>query len=88
MVLVDPTICVYQFIFDKNDSNYTNIIQYFIMRGLGLCIKLNSYVAHIFYTYSFIHNTLLPISIRHNKYYLYLNTYAIFNWGAGNSNKT
>ena len=51
MGLGDPTSCVYQLIFDENDSNYTNIIQYFIMHGLGLCIKLNSFVAHMFYVW-------------------------------------
>ena len=33
----------------ENESNDTNIIQYFIMNGMGLCIKLNSFVAHMFY---------------------------------------
>ena len=36
MPLGDPTTCVYQFFFDENDSNYTNIIKYFIIHGLGL----------------------------------------------------
>ena len=44
-----PTNFVYQFIFDENDINYTRIIQYFIMHGLGICIKLNSFVAYMFY---------------------------------------
>ena len=45
----DPTTCVYQFIYDKNDSDDTNIIQYCILNELGLCIKVDSYVAHMFY---------------------------------------
>ena len=49
MVLGDPTTCVYQFFFDENDINYTNIIQYFIMHRLGLCIKLNGSVANMLY---------------------------------------
>ena len=44
MGLGDPTTCVYQFIFDQDDSCDTAIIQYYIMHGLGLCIKLNSFV--------------------------------------------
>ena len=36
MVLGDPTTCVYQLIFDENESNDTKIIQYFIMHGLVL----------------------------------------------------
>ena len=35
MVLGDPTTCVYQFIFDENDSNNRNIIQYLNMHVLG-----------------------------------------------------
>ena len=42
------TTCVYHFIFDENVSNDTKIIQYFIMHVLGLCIKLNIFVAHMF----------------------------------------
>ena len=66
MGLDDPTICVYQFICDQNDSNDTNIIQYFSMRGLGLCIRVDSYVAHIFYAWSFSHNAAVPIDIKKN----------------------
>ena len=44
----DPTTYVYQFIYDEKDSVDTNIIQYFIMHGLVLCIKFDSYVAHMF----------------------------------------
>ena len=75
MGLVYPRNCVYKFIFNENYSNDTNIIQYFIMRGLGLCIKLNSFVACIFYAWSFIHNTTVPISIQQNTYFISLNTY-------------
>ena len=35
MELGDPTTCIYQFIFVENDRNDTNILQYFIMHGLG-----------------------------------------------------
>ena len=45
----DPTKCFYLFIYDEKDKNYTQITQYFIMYGLGLCIKVDSYVAHMFY---------------------------------------
>ena len=32
----DPKTYIYQFIYDENDIYDTNIIQYFIMNGLGL----------------------------------------------------
>ena len=44
----DFTTCVYQFIFDKGDIDKTHIIQYVLMHGLGLCIKIISYVAPMF----------------------------------------
>ena len=49
--MVDPTTCVYQFILDENLSVDTEIVQYFIMHVLGLCIKVDSYVAHMFYAW-------------------------------------
>ena len=64
------------------------MIQYFIMHGLGLCIKVDSYVAHMLYAWSFSYNTEVPIAINKNKYFLCLNTKnTAFNWGDGNSNK-
>ena len=47
----DPTTCVYPFIYDENDSDDTKIIQYFITNGLVLCIKVDSYVAQMLYTW-------------------------------------
>ena len=67
MVLGDPTTCVYQFKFDKEDSDDTHILKYFIMHGLGLCIKSNSYVAHMFYEWSFGRNTVVPIAMKQIK---------------------
>ena len=51
MGLDDHTTCSYQFIFDNEDSDATHIIQYFAICGLELCIKLESYVEHMFYEY-------------------------------------
>ena len=58
------------------------------MHGLGLCINVDSYVAHMFYAWSLSHNPEVPIAKKKNKYFLSLNTNTtIFGWGAGNSNK-
>ena len=82
MALNYPKKCVYQFILDENHINDTNIIQYFIMHGLGLCIKLDSFVAHMFYVWSFSYTTAVTIAINHGKYNIPLNTYNIvFVWG-------
>ena len=56
--------CVYQVIFYQDASNDTKIIQYFIMHGVGLCIKINSIVAHMFYAWTFSNNTSVPINFK------------------------
>ena len=57
------------------------------MHRLGLCIKLDSYVAHMFYEWLLFHNTAVQISIKKNKCFLSMNTNTIvFYWGAGNVN--
>ena len=43
------------------------------MHGLGLCIKVDSYIAHMFYAWSFSHNIAVPTAIKMNKYFLSLN---------------
>ena len=65
--MVDPTTVVYQLIYDENENNDTEITQYFIMHGLGLCINVDSYVSHLFYAWSFSNNTEVPIYKKKNK---------------------
>ena len=75
--------------FYKEDSGDTQIIQYYVMRGLGLCIKLNSSVEHMFYAWSFSHSTAVRIYMKQNSYLLSLDKYnTMFAWGGSNSNKT
>ena len=84
----DPTTRAYQFLYDEKYSVNTKRIQDFIMYGLGLCIKVDSYVAHMFYAWLLSHNTEVTISIKKNKYFLSLNTKTtVFSWGSVNSNK-
>ena len=84
----DNTIFVYQIIYNEKDIVDTKIIQYFIMHGLGLCIKVDIYMAHMFYAGSYSHNKSVPISRKKNKYFLSLNTNTtIFSWRDDNSNK-
>ena len=84
----DPTTCVYQLIYYENHSDDTNIIQYFIMHGLVLYIKVDSYLAHIFYVWSFNENKTFPVPMKKNKYFTSLNiNNTVFAWGDGNSNK-
>ena len=66
----------------------TKKLHYFIMHGLGLCIKVDSYVAHMFYEWSFSHNRTVPIYINKNEYFIYLNTKnTVFARRARNYNK-
>ena len=58
------------------------------MHGLGLFIKVDSYVAHLFYAWPFSHNIAVPIAKKKKKYLPSLNTNTtVFSKGAGNSNK-
>ena len=58
------------------------------MHGLELCIKVDSYMAHMLYEWSFIHNISVQIAINKNKYFILLNTCTtVFARGAGNYNK-
>ena len=36
----DPITCVYQLIYDETDNDDTKIIQYYIIHGLKLCVKV------------------------------------------------
>ena len=39
-----PKTYVHQLIYDKSDSDDTKMIKYLFMKGLGLCIKVDSFV--------------------------------------------
>ena len=84
----DPTTCFYQFIYDEKESVDTQIIQYFIMNGLVLCIKLNIYISCMLYAWSLCRKSEVLIDIKKNKYFLSFNTRTtVFSWGAVNSDK-
>ena len=53
----DRTTFFYQFTYDWNDNDDMKIRQRFVMHGLGLCIKVDSYVAHMLNEWLFSHNT-------------------------------
>ena len=67
---------------DSKATATTELLQYFVMHGIGLFIKLKNHVAHMFYAWLFSYNTTVPIAIKQKKYYLALYTYIIvFDWG-------
>ena len=43
------------------------------MLELGICIKPESCVEHIFYAWLFSHNTAMPVLFKKDKYYISLN---------------
>ena len=58
------------------------------MHGCGLCVKVDSYVAHMPYACPFSSNKSFTIALRKNKYFPSLNTNTtVLAWGAVNSNK-
>ena len=57
-----PTTCVYQFVTGSSVC-MPDIIQYFIMDGVGICVRLRSHVGHMFYGHSFRHRTAVPIFV-------------------------
>ena len=80
-----PTTFVYQFTFDKEDRKYIQVIQYFLIYGLGIWIKLDSCAEHMFNFFLLIHNIKIPIVLKGNKYDLPLNTFTtVFPQGDGN----
>ena len=82
------TTGVYKYIYDEKESNETQIIKYFILCRLGLCIKLNTFLSHMFYEWQFSHSIEIPIDIKQNTYFISFDTYtAVFYLVAGDLNK-
>ena len=71
----DPTAFIYQFIYNEKYSVDTEIIKYFSINGLEICFKVDNYVAHMFYAWSFIDNIAVTVSIKKNKCVLSMNTH-------------
>ena len=72
----DATTYVYQFISDENKIHDTNVIQYFIINVLVICIKFDCFVAHVFYVLPFSPNTAVPID-KKKQCFISMNTYTI-----------
>ena len=82
MGLGDPTTFLWVH-FYQYGSNDTNIIQYYIVHLLVLCIKINGSEVHKSYAWSLSHNTEVPIAIKQKTYFLSLSTYTnLFYWGS------
>ena len=76
------TTCAYQFISKEEDN--IEFIQYFLMRGLGACVRQGSHTSHLFYAGLFSHCTAVPLFVKDNKIFFHDNNETnIFAWGGG-----
>ena len=83
----DPITRLYQFICDKNNIDEMKTIQYFLINGLVLFIKVYSYVEHMLYVQSFSNKTEVTINIKKKIFHLLNTKNTVFSWGDYNSNK-
>lgn len=78
------TTCAYQMLEDESDAFPVEYIQYFILRGLGCCVRFGSHTCHMFYAAHFSHCTAVCVMIKDSTIYLSHNgIYNVFAWGAG-----
>ena len=76
------TTCVYQFLVDDCFENASpDIIQYFLLDGLFLCVRMGSHVCHMFYGHTFSHRTSVGIAIINGMVHYNHNNINIFAWG-------
>ena len=77
------TTCVYQMIQPVPATEKYEFIQYFIMRGLGCCVRLGSHVSHMFYASHFSHCTAVCILLQNDKiWFKHDMAYTVFALGA------
>ena len=77
-----PTTCVHQFVGFERWRQNSEVYQYFVFPGLGLCIRFESFVAHMFYGWTFAHNTAAAWMSDNGRYYLSIDEAChVFAWG-------
>jgi hypothetical protein len=75
-----PTTCAYQFVAAAN----IDVLQYFILEGLGLCVRLTSFLGHSFYAYTFVHCTSICLMRKEGKVHFVMDDAlkaCVFAWG-------
>ena len=81
-----PTTCGYQFVNDEDDEENDDFecFQYFVMPGLGICVRVRENSTHGFYAFSFTHLTAIPLVISKGRLYIHLpgSDFTVFVWGA------
>ena len=79
---------ILQNVFINSFAMKIKIIQYFIMNRLALCIKVDSYMADMFYAWLFTHDKSVSIAIKKkNIFFPLIKILLKFSWGDCNSNK-
>lgn len=77
-----PTTCAYQHVIIKQDIQ---LLQFFVMHGLGSCVFLHDFISHNFYAQSFLHNTSVCVGVDAENQ-VWLNNHSekrgyVFAWG-------
>ena len=80
MELENPTTCVNQFFVDTLNEPLFVINQFFALNGLGLCVNLQSDVAHMF-NRCFFHIAMLYLFLNGKNLLCAENGTTVFAWG-------
>ncbi len=86
--LSNPTKCAYQFVpfRGKSVDDDVVVIQSFMMLGIGMSLRLKSFLSHIFHSGCYQHNTSIPLFLQSGKVYMFTHPdVRIAAWGAGKS---
>mmetsp|Transcript_7289 Transcript_7289/g.13285 ORF Transcript_7289/g.13285 Transcript_7289/m.13285 type:complete len:637 (-) Transcript_7289:103-2013(-) len=77
--------CAYQFVYRTESlKDEIELVQYFILAGLGVSVRMSSFVVHMMYAHTFSHMTAMPLVIKSGKVYSKSNgDVNVFAWGAG-----
>jgi hypothetical protein len=73
------TTCVYQFV--GHQIKRDEVISYFLLDGLGIAMRMNSHLCHMFFGHLFSHRTALPIIVRDGKTHSKDPHFQVFEWG-------
>ena len=83
------TRITYRYVY-KNEYEYINteVIQYFILLDLGICIRIGDYTTNYFYGGVFTHCSSVPLFIRKSKVYIRQDYVNIVATGVAGINET
>lgn len=93
----EPTHCCYQYVRPKEGCGmFCEVHSYFLMDGIGCCIRFSDFASIWFYGHSFVHRTSFPLVVSKGKVFTASNLLGelegtprleIFAWGSGGPKK-